>query len=71
MKLTLIDNWKQCWKLATFQISMLLILLETSNAWIGYLPAEYADVIRNLLIVAIPLARNFKLRVKDYDDNAK
>ncbi len=63
--LTLIDNWRDCWKLASFQVAILLIALESLQAWSQFLPVDVAEYIRNILIAAIPIVRAFKLKVKD------
>ena len=61
----LIDNVKESWKLASVQISLLLIVLESLQAYADCFPEPYASTIRTILITAIPVARLLKQKVKD------
>lgn len=63
--LTLIDNWKRCYKLASFQIAMALILLEGLQAFYVFMPDDIANPIRALLVTILPVARLIKSQVKD------
>lgn len=58
--MTLIDNWKKCWKLASFQLSMLIISLEAANIMLESMPEEYATYIRPALVFLLPVARLVK-----------
>ena len=64
-KLTLIDNWKKCYKLASFQIAMILIILEGLQAFYVFMPDSVSNLISAVLMTAIPLARIIKSQVKD------
>lgn len=65
MKLTLIDNWRNCWKLASFQIAVLLIAIEGLQAVTQIMPGEIANYVSTTLLALIPLARLVKQNVKD------
>ncbi len=64
-KLTLIDNVKDIWKFATFQISVLIMALESLQAFTGMMPDNVANTITSLLVFALPFARAIKLKTKD------
>lgn len=64
-KLTLIDNWKSCYKLASFQIAMLLIVLESIQYAYVFMPEGVAEPVRFILAMAIPAARLIKQKTKD------
>lgn len=61
----LIDNWKSCWKLSSFQIAFILIILETLQQTVDLIPEPYAGYIRSALIGLIPVARLLKQNIKD------
>ena len=63
--LTLIDNWKKCYKLASFQIAMLLIILEGTQAFYMFMPDDIANPIRAILVTLLPVVRLIKSQVKD------
>ena len=63
--LSLIDNWKSCYKLASFQIAMALIILEGIQAFYMFMPDDIANPIRALLVTLLPVVRLIKSQVKD------
>lgn len=56
----LVDNWKKALKMASVQLSLLIIVLEAVNAMLPEMPDEYASVARPVLLVALPMARLIK-----------
>ena len=64
-KLSLIDNWRNCYKLASFQIAMVLIILEGVQAFYVFMPEDVANPIRAILVIALPVVRLIKSNTKD------
>lgn len=60
----LIPEWKRCLKMASFQIALILIALETLQALVEFMPSDIAQVVRSVLIAALPVARLIKQNVK-------
>lgn len=58
--MSLIANWKEAWKMTSFQLSIILIVLETVNAMLASMPEEYASYLRPFLLATIPIARVWK-----------
>lgn len=56
----LVDNWKKALKMASVQLSLLIIVLEAVNAVLPEMPDEYASVARPILLVVLPMARLIK-----------
>ena len=65
MNLTLIENWKSCYKLASFQIAMVLIVLEGVQAFYVFMPDDIVNPIRAILVTLLPVVRLLKQSVKD------
>jgi hypothetical protein len=63
--MTLIDNWKTCYKLASVQIAMALIILEGLQAFYVFMPDDIANPIRAVLVTLLPVVRLIKSQVKD------
>lgn len=63
--MSLIPEWKRCLKMASFQIALILIVLETAQALVDLMPPDIAQVVRGILIAALPIARLMKQNVKD------
>jgi hypothetical protein len=63
--LTLIENWKECYKLASFQIAVVLIMLEGLQAMYVFMPDSLADPVRAVLVTLLPIVRLIKSKVKD------
>lgn len=66
-KLSLIDNWKQCYKLASFQIAAIIVVLNTLQSATALMPPEVAQWLNIVLPGALMIARNFKQKVKDHE----
>lgn len=64
-KLTLIDNWKSCYKLASFQIALIIIVLNTLQSMTSLMSPEIAQWLNITLPGVLMIARNFKQHVKD------
>ena len=56
----LVDNWKKCWRMASFQLAVLITVLEVVNVYVESMPDEYANMIRPVLLLALPIARLVK-----------
>jgi hypothetical protein len=64
-KVTLISNWKTCYKLPSFQIAVALIILEGMQAFYVFMPDDIANPIRAVLVTLLPVVRLIKSQVKD------
>lgn len=53
----LIENWKDCWKMASFQIAVVLIILEFVQVMMNGLPTEPTGYVNAALLLVLPLAR--------------
>ena len=56
----LVKNWREMWRSWSFQISVILIILETLNTISDSLPEQYAMYVRPALLVALPVVRLMK-----------
>ena len=65
MKLALIPQWKKALKLASVQIALVLVVLESLQAMVDLLPDSVAQVIRGILVAALPFARLIQQHVED------
>lgn len=65
MKLTLIDNAKEWYKIPSMQIAVAIIALETLQATVSFMPMEWARYVTVALSFLLPFARLAKSQVKD------
>ncbi len=65
MMIALVPEWKRCLKMASFQIALILIILESLQAVVEFMPPDIAQVVRSVLIAALPVARLIKQNIKD------
>ena len=61
----LIPEWKRCLKMASFQIALILIILESLQAMVEFMPPDIAQVVRSILIAALPVARLMQQNTRD------
>ena len=62
--IALIPEWKRCLKMASFQIALILIVLESLQAMVDFMPPDVAQVVRGILITALPVARLIKQNIE-------
>lgn len=56
----LVDNWKQCWKMTSFQLAMLVIVLEWSTNILNGMPDNPNAWIQSIVVLVLPIARLWK-----------
>lgn len=57
MKVGLVSYWKECWKLSSFQLSLLVLCLEWLNNLSTGLPDTPAEIGRSVVLLLLPIAR--------------
>ncbi|CAL9983914.1 holin [Vibrio phage D81] len=63
MKITLIDDIKNCWKYSSFQIAMLLIIMEGINRFLSGTPQNWQEWTQLVLVILLPFFRLVKQNV--------
>lgn len=56
----LVDNWKQCWKMTSFQLAMLVIVLEWGTNILNGMPDNPNAWIQSIVVLVLPVARLWK-----------
>lgn len=56
----LVDNWKQCWKMTSFQLAMLVIVLEWGTNILNGMPDNPNAWIQSIAVLVLPVARLWK-----------
>lgn len=53
----LVSYWKQCWKLTSFQLAMVVLVLEWTNNLFVSMPTDFEGWAKSLVILTLPIAR--------------
>lgn len=56
----LIDNWKECWKMTSFQLSLLVIALQWGQNLLVEMPETTQEWSLSFSLLVLPLARLWK-----------
>lgn len=56
----LINNWKECWKMTSFQLSLLVIVLEWGTHIANGLPETPVGWAQAIGVLVLPIARLWK-----------
>ncbi len=56
----LVDNWKQCWKMTSFQLAMLVIVLEWGTNILNGMPDNPNAWVQSIVVLVLPVARLWK-----------
>ncbi|AFE86222.1 hypothetical protein [Salinivibrio phage CW02] len=56
----LIENWKECWKMTSFQLSLLVITLQWGQNLLVEMPQTPQEWTLSLSLLVLPLARVWK-----------
>ncbi|CAM0104310.1 holin [Vibrio phage 159E36-2a] len=56
----LVDNWKQCWKMTSFQLAMIVIVLEWGTNLVNGIPDNPQAWTQSIVVLILPIARLWK-----------